>query len=310
MGRDFIWSRSRRLAGIDIGRAAIKLVVLQHAMRRWRLDAYRIMPLMSADAEAVPQALLEARAGLASRQCSAATSLPATQALIHRLELPGVVSVSEMEAWVLQAARKQLPCALNEVLLDFYRVDDGSAVMLAAMKKDTVERRTDLVRRGGWTPKVVDLDALAMGRSTLASPGRHHLQRNNRIVIVDLGESSVRLHALRGDQILFSREQMISGLQGLSLPDLRERLVQEIRRALQLFHASSVPGVWRDVILAGGYAAVAGLDAHLSERAGVNVSQIDPFRSMLINPDLDMGELVELKTTLAQACGLAMSQVH
>jgi type IV pilus assembly protein PilM len=203
-----------------------------------------------------------------------------------------------------------MPCALDDVLMDFHRARDGNTIMLAAMRKDIAGRRTDLLRRCRLTPDVLDLDALALRRSTVAVYDGRHLPADSRVVIVDIGAASVRLHALQGVHIVYSREQLISGLQDLSPENVRWRLVQEIRRALQLFQASFSCGVWAKVILAGGYAAVAGLDAELSELTGVHVALADPFANMLIRPGLDLRELAGLKTILAQACGLAMSQVY
>lgn len=307
-GADFVWLRCRRIAGIDVGRAAVKLVVLQRTLWRWRLESYRVVTVKPSGPDAVQEAVAGALAETV-RPCRVVASLPATQALIHSLALPGPVPDRDIESWVLQAASKHLPCASDDVLMDYCRVGDGNTIMLAAIKKDLATRRTEQLRHCGLEPDVLDLDALALRRSIVVDPAFGDQADHGRVLLVDAGAASVRLHALQGSQILYSREQLSSGLQDLSPEDMRWRLVQEVRRALQLFQASSASGAWTRVILAGGYAAVADLDVQLSELAGVNVVLADPFVNLQIHPGLDPGELAKLKTTLAQACGLAISQV-
>jgi type IV pilus assembly protein PilM len=300
----FAWPRWRRVAGVDIGRAAIKIVVLQRTMWRWRIEAFDVVALKSAGADEVQQTLPVMLAHLQVQPTVVATSLPATQALIQNLQLPGPVSDTELETWTMQAARTQLPCAISDVYVDFYRLEENNSVLLAAMRKDVALRHIAAFRDCVLSPAILDLDVLALRRSA-----GHAGTDGNRMLIVDVGANSVRLHALQGVQIIFSREQLTSGLQDLPLPDLRRRLVQEIRRVLQLFLASSASGAWRCILLAGGYAGVEDIQNQVAEHTGMQVVLANPFHAMTIRPGLDQGKLATLQTSLAHACGLAMSKI-
>jgi type IV pilus assembly protein PilM len=298
------WSRWRRVAGVDIGRAAIKIVVLQRTLWRWRLEAFDVVALKSTGADEVQQTLAVMLARLQAQPTVVATCMPATQALIQNLKLPGPVSDTELETWTMEAARTQLPCAITDVFVDFYRLEENNSVLLAAMRKDAAQRHIAAFRDCVLSPAILDLDVLALRRSA-----GHAVTDGNRMLIVDVGATSVRLHALQGVQIIFSREQLTSGLQGLPLPDLRRRLVQEIRRVLQLFLASSASGTWPCILLAGGYAGVQDIQNQVAEHTGMQVVLANPFHAMTIRPGLDQSKLATLQTCLAQACGLAMSKV-
>ena len=159
-------------------------------------------------------------------------------------------------------------------------------------------------------------------------------------MIVDIGASMMHINVLHDNQSVYIREQTFGGVQltqeiqrrfGLSpeeaetakrkggLPDSYESevlqpfmqtLALEVARALQFFTSSTQYNKVDYIILAGGCAAIPGVDAMVQERTQVSALVANPFSGMTLNPRIKQQQIFADAPSLMIACGLAMRRFN
>ncbi len=234
-----------------------------------------------------------------------------------------------------------LPMPVDEAILDFFPGSrfDGSAGpmvrgLLVAATKSAVSTNVDAVEHGGLHPQVVDLSALAILRSALAS------QRADSVVaVVDIGAAMttvtiaakgvprmVRVIPTGGRDVTnaVARQMNIQASEAEGLkrqiagstqipPEwaLAAEAVNEVNRSLVdsirntfVYHQSNNPGAGIEiVVLTGGGAQLSGLPQLLSNSARIAVTFGDPLAGLTI--DAKAGRRVTAPVTMAVAVGLA-----
>ena len=156
------------------------------------------------------------------------------------------------------------------------------------------------------------------------------------IAVVDIGASVMNVNVLRNGQSVYTRDQQVGGVQltqqiqaafGLTaeeaetgkrnggLPEnyesdvlapFRENLAMEVSRALQFFFTSTQYNEVGYVVLAGGCAALAGVDEAVATRTQVSTLVANPFQLMSLSSRIKPRQLQADAPALMIACGLAM----
>jgi type IV pilus assembly protein PilM len=156
------------------------------------------------------------------------------------------------------------------------------------------------------------------------------------IAVADIGAASTRIQVLRGGRTLYTREQGFAAAQlieevqrryGLSpaearrqliedgLPDdygtqvqgpFAEALAQQIGRALQFFYSATFSRPADQILLAGGLAALSGLDRLVGARLGITATIANPFLHMTLAPRVVNQRIERYGPALAVATGLAL----
>jgi type IV pilus assembly protein PilM len=151
-----------------------------------------------------------------------------------------------------------------------------------------------------------------------------------------MGATMTALSVMRNFKTIYTREQVFGGTQlteeiqrryGLSfeeagmakkqggLPDdyegevlapFKESIIQQISRSLQFFYAASQYGEVDHIVLAGGCAAIEGLDELVQERLGTSTSLANPFADMSISSRVNAQQLASDAPALMISCGLAL----
>lgn len=86
-----------------------------------------------------------------------------------------------------------------------------------------------------------------------------------------------------------------------------ENIAVEIQRSFDFFRATTADQEIHQIVLSGGSARVAGLDAFLGQRLKVGVQVADPFQNIKANPKkFDPEYLRENGPAAAVAVGLAL----
>ncbi|MEO6146944.1 MAG: pilus assembly protein PilM, partial [Sulfuriferula sp.] len=80
----------------------------------------------------------------------------------------------------------------------------------------------------------------------------------------------------------------------------------EISRALQLFFTSTPYSKVDHIVLAGGCAAIPGLDETVAGRTQASTMVANPFANMAVSSKVQPGQLALDAPALIVACGLAM----
>ncbi len=272
-----------------------------------------------------------------------ALALPSAAVITKKIIVPAGQTEDELELQVETEANQYIPFALEEVNLDFQVVGpapnspDDVEVLIAASRKDKIEDRVAAAESAGLRAVVMDIESFAT--QTAFELIERQLPDNGRdqnIAIVDVGTAMMNLNVLRNGQSIYMREQPFGGNQlsqeiqrqfGMSpeeaeaakrvggLPDNYESdvlapfldtLGLEVARALQFFFSSTQFNQVNQILLAGGCAAIPGIDEVVTKRASVPAMVANPFANMALSSKIRPKLLTGDAPSLMVACGLGM----
>ncbi len=296
-----------------------------------------------ANLDQVSDALKRGWKRLGSRNRNVALSLPAAMVITKKIIVPAGQREEELELTVEAEANQYIPFALDEVNLDFQILGpapnnpDEVEVLIAASRKEKVEDRVAIAEAAGLKPRVMDVESYATQEVfDLIAPSLPANGRDQNIALVDIGAHVTHFYVLRNGQFLFSRDQAFGGNQltqdiqrafnlspeeaesakkNQGLPEnydsdvlqpFMETLALEVTRALQFFFTSTSHSQVDQVVLAGGCAALPGIDELVSKRAGVATVIANPFASMQASDRIRPRQLALDAPMLLIATGLAL----
>ena len=293
--------------------------------------------------EQVADAMRRAWKRLGSRNRNVALALPAAMVITKKIIVPAGQKEEELELTVEAEANQYIPFALDEVNLDFQSLGpapnnpDEVEVLIAASRKEKVEDRVAVADTAGLKARVMDVESYATQEAfQLIGPSLPANGRDQNIAIVDIGAHMMHFYVIRNGQQLFSREQAFGGNQltqdiqrafnlspeeaesakkNQGLPEnydsdvlqpFMETLALEITRALQFFFTSTSHNQVDQVVLAGGCAALPGIDELVAKRAGVATVIANPFAAMQASDRIRPRQLALDAPMLLIATGLAL----
>lgn len=343
---------SSSLIGLDVSTSSVKLVELS----RGRSGDYVLERCASETLEPgwirdgviekfdeVTDAIRRVVRKSGTKTKDVALALPASAVITKKISLPDGLNEVELESQVESEARQYIPFSIDEVSLDFQvlgpslRSSGDVDVLIAAARKDKVSERENLAEAAGLRAVVMDVDSfagrLAVGRLTedVASITEVPL-----IAVFEVGAYRSALQVLRGDEVLYERDQSFGGAQltqlierkyGFSqeeaevrklsgdLPDdygqfvlapFVESLSQEVGRALQFFFSGSTYNRLGHVYMAGGSASLPGLTQAVSRQTACACSVINPFDGMQMGANVQAKRLSRQAPAYLTATGLAL----
>ncbi|MGE0338068.1 MAG: pilus assembly protein PilM [Gammaproteobacteria bacterium] len=295
------------------------------------------------DAQLVGEAIGRAVKKSGTRTRAAACAVAGSSVITKVISMPANLGEEELEGRIQIEADQYIPYSLDEISMDFSVLGPSSTdpdridVLLAASRSDNVDVRIAALEVGGLQAKVVDVEAFALENAVALLAGQGGPVGGAHIVaVMDVGATASTLSVLEDSKIIYTREQLFGGRQltdeiqrryGLSyeeaglakrqggLPDnyepevlrpFMESMAQEINRALQFFYSSSQVGAVDHVVIAGGCASIAGIDALVQSKLDTPVTIANPFASMTAAPKVRAEALANDAPALMIACGLAL----
>lgn len=272
-----------------------------------------------------------------------ALALPSAAVITKKIIVPAGQMESELELQVETEANQYIPFALDEVNLDFQVIGpapnspDDVEVLIAASRKEKIEDRVAAAEAAGLKAQVVDIESFATQTAfELIERALPDNGKDQNIAIVDVGTTMMNLNVLRNGQSIYMREQPFGGntltqeIQrafGMSpeeaeaakrtggLPDnydaevlapFMDTLGLEVARALQFFFTSTQFNQVHHILLAGGCAAIPGIDEVVTRRTSVPSMVANPFANMALSSKIRPKNLATDAPSLMVACGLAM----
>ena len=272
-----------------------------------------------------------------------ALALPTSAVITKKIIVPAGQQENELELQVETEANQYIPFALDEVNLDFQVIGpapnspDDVEVLIAASRKEKIEDRVAAAEAAGLKAMVMDVESFATQAAfELIERQLPDNGKDQNIAIVDVGTTMLNLNVLRNGQSIYMREQPFGGntltqeiqrVFGMSpeeaeaakraggLPDnyetdvlapFMDTLGLEVARALQFFFTSSQYNQVNHVVLAGGCAAIPGIDEVVTRRAAVPSMVANPFANMALSSKIRPKNLATDAPSLMVACGLAM----
>ncbi len=293
--------------------------------------------------DAVSEGVRRAWKRLGTRIKNVSIALPAAAVISKKIFLPAGLREEDMEYQVESEANQYIPFALEEVNLDFQVLGpvqnnpNEVEVMLAASRKANVEDRVAAIQMAGLKAIVVDVEPYAA--ESAFEQIRTQLPNSaldQCVAMVDIGENVMNVNIIRNGSSVYTRDQQIGGAQltqqiqskyGLSIEEAEagkrngglpenyesdvlmpflENLATEVTRALQFFFTSTQYNEVSYIVLAGGSAALAGLDDVVATRTQVNTLVANPFAQMTLASRIKQRQLQADAPALMIACGLAL----
>ncbi len=326
---------------LELGRVGARFRVESYAVEPLPPDA--VVERDIKDTAAVGEAIKRvfARSGTSCKHASVAVAGSAVITKIIQLDIG--LNEDDIETQIKLDADQYIPYPLEEVALDFEvqgesdKAADKVDVLVAASRSENVDTRVESMEIAGVKAKVVDVESFAMERAFQLIAGQLPNRGDERVIaVVDIGATMTSLSVLRNFKTIYTREQLFGGSQlteeiqrryGLSyeeagmakkqggLPDdyetevlapFKESIIQQVSRSLQFFYAASQYGEVDHIVLAGGCAAIEGLDELIQERLGTSTSIANPFADMSIASKVNAQQLASDAPALMIAVGLGL----
>lgn len=283
------------------------------------------------------------REKLTTRQ--AAFAIPDAAVISRVIQLNEGLNDDEMEEIVILEADKYIPYSIDEINLDFQVIGPSSKnasmldVLMVASRATNVDNRVEVAHLAGLTAMVIDVESYAVERAISEVSSQLPAEGMDKVIaVIDIGAKNTHLFVLEGLKIIFSREEEFGGAQLLQSimktykvslveatqmcasqkPDdfdskiwqpFQESLMVQIKRTLQFFYSTSSHEYIDYILLAGGVSCSPGLDKSVETALGVPTAELNPFKSMTIDPPSKQDELEQLAPALLVACGLALRKL-
>lgn len=295
------------------------------------------------DVDAVGAAIKRAVSRASTRTKNAAVAVAGSAVITKVITMPADLSDDELADQIQLEADQYIPYPREEVNLDFEVLgasekQEGMVdVLLAASRSENVDVRVAALELGGLNARIVDVEAFAMEAAFSLLAGQ--LPDNGvgkTIAVIDVGATMTTLSVSHDFKVIYTREQVFGGKQltdeimrryGLSyeeaglakkqggLPDnyepevlqpFKEAMAQQVSRSLQFFFSSSQHNSVDHIVLAGGCAAIPGVDALIEDKIGITASVANPFADMSLTSRINPEGIRSDASSLMIACGLAM----
>lgn len=340
----FFGSGRNSFVGIDLGTSSVKVVELSYKKDRIYLENYgwvdtglnpkvetsnrEVYSNFDQRLRAYLQKLVKA---LNVEKKQAFISIPGYNGLINLIDLP-FMKKEDLDRAIQFEARKYIPSSLDEVVLSWdviLREEGGQKrfqVVLMAAPKNEVIKYQNLVKEAGLNTNVIELEIFSLVRSLIGDDNGSHIiidmgaRATNMILYdknvlrlsrsIDTGGYDVTTTIADNLNVSRSRAESLKKEKGdllgdkdfsLIIPSL-ELIVNEAKRVINTYKTVRVDSI----ILSGGTAKLKGIDDYFTKHTGIKTVLGDPWRKIIIRPELEKIVKEELGSAYAVAVGLAL----
>lgn len=295
------------------------------------------------DIEAVGNVVAKLRSQITSSATMAAAAVSGQTVITKVIYMDVALTEQELASQIEIEADSLIPYPLDEVSLDFEPLEVNESdptkinVLLSAARTESVEARVSALESGGFSTKVIDVESYAVSRSyDLILPQLPDDAVDKTVAIVDVGALMTLFSVTQAGEHIYSRDQLFGGEQYTRsivsyynksfedaeiskvtgdlppnytfevLAPFHTILVQQIRRAIQMFLTSSGKDKIDYLVVSGGCAQVEGTRELLNEELGVHTVIANPFAQMEKSSSIDEQELERTASQYMVAAGLAL----
>ena len=295
------------------------------------------------DIEAVGNVIAKIRKKFNSSVKLAAAAVSGQTVITKIIYMDVTLSEEELASQIEIEADSLIPYPLDEVSLDFESLDVNKSdptkinVLLSAARTESIEARVAALDAGGFEAKVIDVESYAVNRAyQLCRPMLPDDAKDKIVAIVDIGATMTLFSASNAGKHVYSRDQIFGGDQYTRsiiayynqsyedaeaakisgdlppnyhfevLAPFHTIVVQQIRRAIQMFLTSSGHDKVDYLLLSGGTALLEGIQELLNEELGIYTIIASPFDYMEVSEGLDQIKLKVIAPQLMVAAGLAL----
>jgi type IV pilus assembly protein PilM len=295
------------------------------------------------DIEAVGNVIAKIRKNFILSIKDAAAAVSGQTVITKIIYMDALLTEDELASQIEIEADSLIPYPLDEVSLDFEILEVNESdpskvnVLLSAARTESVEARVSALESGDFTAKVIDVETYALSRvQDLVLAALPEDAADKLVAIVDIGATMTLFSAIQAGKDIYSRDQLFGSEQYTRsivsyynqtfeeaelakvtddlppnytfevLAPFHTILVQQIRRAIQMFLTTSAKDKVDYLVISGGTALVEGLEQLLADELGVYTVIADPFAQMEISAIIDRDELTKVAPQFMVATGLAL----
>lgn len=343
--------QSPMMVGIDIGSHSVKAVLLSQQQDKFQLEAFAIEPMAKGamsereiqDIEAVGNVLNKIRKKIPRAIKFAAAAVSGSTVISKIIFMDVALTDAELESQIEVEADSLIPYPLNEVSMDFEKLDINESdpskvnVLLSAARTESVESRVAALEHGGFDAKVIDVESYALSRSASLCLKQLPDDANQKVVaMVDIGATMTLLSVLEKGKTLYTRDQVFGGEQYTRsilsyynksyeeaeqakvngdlppnytfevLAPFQTMLLQQVRRGVQMYLTTSGKENIDYLVISGGTALLEGIDKLLTDELGIYTVIARPFNEMSCASSVDKELLKQQGPQLMVATGLAL----
>ena len=295
------------------------------------------------DIEAVGNVIAKIRQKISMKAKQAAAAVSGQTVITKIIYMDVALNEDELASQIEIEADSLIPFPLDEVSLDFESLDVNESdpskvnVLLSAARTESIEARVAALESGDFHTKVIDVESYAVSRShdlCLSQLPEDAVEKT--VAIIDIGSTMTLFSVTKAGKHLYSRDQIFGGEQytrsivsyyNKSFEDAEEAkitqdlppnytfevlapfqtiLMQQIRRAIQMFLTSSGADKVDYLVISGGTASIEGIEKLLSDELGIHTIIANPFNNMEIANKIDEDELSKIAPQFMVATGLAL----
>jgi type IV pilus assembly protein PilM len=214
--------QSKKLIGLDIGTANIKMAEVDFSKKGSTLVNFLIMPTPNrainageiADPAAISDALKLMSANLRSKRKSVAVGLWGTSVISKRILIPQMDEklVSGQIRW---EAEQYIPFDINEVNIDFKILKsfqtnpENMDILLVAARQDVAFLYQDIVQSAGLQCGVIDVSGFALANCFLNNWGS---QKGQTVALLNVGAAITNFVVIENGEVIFCRDIPVGGL--------------------------------------------------------------------------------------------------
>ena len=299
------------------------------------------------NSSAIVEGIREAIEKAKIRTKNVAAAVSGHSVIVKKVSLPAMTR-DELDEQIRWEAEQYIPFDVNEVNLDFQILNGGGGegqmeVLLVAAKKDLVDDYVQVIREAGLVPAAIDVAAFAVENAFEAN---YEVRPDEVVALVNIGAQVVNINIISNGAPAFTRDITTAGNQyteeiqkALSISfdeaeriklggrrsensqevvpqeveqamrTVTETVIGEISRSLDFFSATSADSRIERIVLCGGGASVAGLQAAFQQRSGGKVEIMDPLARMLPSSKFEANYLDEVAPALGVGVGLALRRM-
>ncbi len=286
------------ITGIDIGHHSIKAVVLKAVGGTFVLAGYKELLVETEifsdnhtfNYQEIVKKLKELRKGLPLFSRKVAICVPDGAVISKILQIDAALESREQEFAILQAFSQQSPFPVEELNIDYQKVETKGAntgatstYQVYATKKEVVESRLIAVKKAGFTPILMDVQVHCLVNLWQLAA---NAQSRRNWLLVDVGYTQSAMCMDFANAAPFSKELPIGTrmcesedveLQPQKTDQFISLFIDRLQRQMQLYSSvhSDFPikGIW----LTGGGAHTPILVDEIQRRLQIDCETLNPF---------------------------------
>jgi type IV pilus assembly protein PilM len=247
--------KSKKIAGVDIGSFALKLVELK-PKKKGKENVYELVSLgyepvpyqaivegSIMDSTAVADAIQHIFFDSKTKTSGMSFGVSGSSVIVKRIEVQRL-NPNEMHEHILWEARPHIPFTPEEVNIDYEILEtsdvppDRVAVILAATKKEKLNDYLNVIAIASKRAEVVDLESFAILNSVMVN---YDMYRDRTIAIINIGASITNVVIARAFNPVFVRDIAFGGNQFTDL--IQKELNLKYEKAESVKKGRQVEGV-------------------------------------------------------------------